>query len=429
MSDILDKIVAVKREEIAAAQQPQAARGRALRRREPRAHARLRRRPAREDRRRPGRGDRRDQEGQPEQGRAARGLHPADIAQSYAEGDGKVSAACLSVLTDQQFFQGSVDYLKQARASCDLPVLRKDFIVDAYQVYESRAMGADAILLIAACLDDAQMRDFEAIALRPGHGGAGGGARRRRTGARAEAQDAADRHQQPQPAHLRGVAGDHARPAARACPPTACWSPNRASRRREDVARLRAAGVHAFLVGEAFMRADEPGDALAAAVRMSVMRRPRRSHCGAQRAVPDERARPTREQRSGRLAGRRRAGSRWSTLSSPAPTGRQAARLSCASGWTPAPSIFPPQPLRALELTPPEAGARRHPRAGPLPRPRPGRRAGLLGGARRAAAAVAAQHLQGAASATSARRRRSSRIPAAAWSSGRRTACCCSTPA
>ena len=86
---------------------------------------------------------------------------PADIAQSYAEG----GAACLSVLTDQQFFQGSSDYLKQARASCDLPVLRKDFIIDAYQVYEARAMGADCILLIAACLDDAQMKSFESLAM------------------------------------------------------------------------------------------------------------------------------------------------------------------------------------------------------------------------------------------------------------------------
>ena len=85
---------------------------------------------------------------------------PADIAQSYAE----FGAACLSVLTDKQFFQGSVDYLKQARASCDLPVLRKDFMIDAYQVYEARAMGADAILLIAACLDDAQMAEMEAVA-------------------------------------------------------------------------------------------------------------------------------------------------------------------------------------------------------------------------------------------------------------------------
>ena len=86
---------------------------------------------------------------------------PADIAQSYAEH----GAACLSVLTDQQFFQGSIDYLKQARASCDLPVLRKDFMVDPYQVYEARAMGADCILLIAACLDDAQMQGLEALAL------------------------------------------------------------------------------------------------------------------------------------------------------------------------------------------------------------------------------------------------------------------------
>src|SRR4051812_37035261 len=90
---------------------------------------------------------------------------PADIAQSYAEGDGTLSAACLSVLTDKQFFQGSVDYLKQARASCDLPVLRKDFMVDPYQVYEARVMGADCILLIAACLDDAQMKSLEALAM------------------------------------------------------------------------------------------------------------------------------------------------------------------------------------------------------------------------------------------------------------------------
>jgi indole-3-glycerol phosphate synthase len=86
---------------------------------------------------------------------------PADIAQSYAE----YGAACLSVLTDAQFFQGSADFLKQARASCDLPVLRKDFMVDPYQVYEARVMGADCILLIAACLDDAQMKDMEACLL------------------------------------------------------------------------------------------------------------------------------------------------------------------------------------------------------------------------------------------------------------------------
>src|SRR3954463_9189351 len=87
-------------------------------------------------------------------------FEPADIAQSYAEH----GAACLSVLTDRQFFQGSADYLKQARASCDLPVLRKDFMVDPYQVYEARAMGADCILLIAACLSDTQMAELEGIA-------------------------------------------------------------------------------------------------------------------------------------------------------------------------------------------------------------------------------------------------------------------------
>lgn len=87
-------------------------------------------------------------------------FHPAEIAQSYAAH----GAACLSVLTDEQFFQGCADYLKQARAACDLPVLRKDFIVDAYQIYQARAMGADAILLIAAALDVAQMQAFEVLA-------------------------------------------------------------------------------------------------------------------------------------------------------------------------------------------------------------------------------------------------------------------------
>ena len=85
---------------------------------------------------------------------------PADIAQSYAEH----GAACLSVLTDKEFFQGSVDYLKQARASCDLPVLRKDFMVDPYQGFEAPVMGADCILLIAGGLADWQMAELEAIA-------------------------------------------------------------------------------------------------------------------------------------------------------------------------------------------------------------------------------------------------------------------------
>jgi indole-3-glycerol phosphate synthase len=187
---------------------------------------------------------------------------PADIAQSYAEGDGTISAACLSVLTDRQFFQGGIDYLKQARASCDLPVLRKDFMVDAYQIYESRAMGADAVLLIAACLDDAQMKDFEAIALGLGmavlvevHDG--------------DELDRALKLKTP----LIGVNNRNLRSFEVSIQTTLDLRARVPADRllvtesgittREDVARLRAADIHAFLVGEAFMRAPEPGEALA----------------------------------------------------------------------------------------------------------------------------------------------------------------------
>lgn len=187
---------------------------------------------------------------------------PADIAQSYAEGDGQVSAACLSVLTDRQFFQGGVDYLKQARASCALPVLRKDFIVDPYQVYESRAMGADAILLIVSCLDDAQMRDYEAIAAGLGM---------------AVLVEAHDGDELDRALKLRtpliGVNNRNLRTFEVSVQTTLDLLPRVPADRllvtesgiatRDEVARLRAAGVHAFLVGETFMRADEPGEALA----------------------------------------------------------------------------------------------------------------------------------------------------------------------
>jgi indole-3-glycerol phosphate synthase len=187
---------------------------------------------------------------------------PADIAQSYAEGDGKVSAACLSVLTDRQFFQGQPDYLKQARASCELPVLRKDFMVDPYQIYESRAMGADCILLIAACLDDAQMRDLEAIALGLDmavlvevHDGT--------------ELDRALKLKTP----LLGINNRNLRTFEVSLDTTLALRERVPADRllitesgilgRADVQRMRAAGVHAFLVGEAFMRAPEPGLALA----------------------------------------------------------------------------------------------------------------------------------------------------------------------
>ena len=187
---------------------------------------------------------------------------PADIAQSYAEGDGKVSAACLSVLTDQQFFQGSVDFLKQARASCDLPVLRKDFIVDAYQVYESRVMGADCIVLIAACLDDAQMAELEAIAhsldmavLVEVHDQA---ELDRALRLRTPLVGINNRNLRTFEVTLDTTLGMLAGVPADRLLVTESGILNQA-----DVQRMRTAGVHAFLVGEAFMRAEDPGLALA----------------------------------------------------------------------------------------------------------------------------------------------------------------------
>ncbi|WP_297724019.1 indole-3-glycerol phosphate synthase TrpC [Limnohabitans sp. Rim8] len=182
---------------------------------------------------------------------------PADIAQSYAQ----EGAACLSVLTDRQFFQGSNDFLKQARASCDLPALRKDFMVEAYQVYESRVIGADCVLLIAACLDDAQMADLEAIA---------------RSLDMAVLVEVHDRAELDRALKLKtplvGINNRnlrtfevslettldlvHAVPADRLLvTESGIVSP-------EDVKRMRDAQVHAFLVGEAFMRAADPGIAL-----------------------------------------------------------------------------------------------------------------------------------------------------------------------
>ncbi len=102
----------------------------------------------------------------PSKGVLREDFRPAEIARSYARG----GAACLSVLTDVDFFQGADDYLQQARAACDLPVIRKDFVVDPYQVYEARALGADCILLIVACLDDARLRRAERSGPRAGHG-------------------------------------------------------------------------------------------------------------------------------------------------------------------------------------------------------------------------------------------------------------------
>ena len=184
---------------------------------------------------------------------------PADIAQSYAEH----GAACLSVLTDRQFFQGSVDCLKQARASWQLPVLRKDFMVDAYQVYEARAMGADCILLIAACLDDAQMADMEAIA------------RSLDMAVLVEVHDAAElqralRLRTPlvginnRNLHTFEVSLETTLGMLGDVPADRLLVTESGILNRADVVRMQDAGVHAFLVGEAFMRAKEPGEALKA---------------------------------------------------------------------------------------------------------------------------------------------------------------------
>lgn len=183
---------------------------------------------------------------------------PADIAQSYAEH----GAACLSVLTDQQFFQGSIDYLKQARASCDLPVLRKDFMVDAYQVYEARAMGADCILLIAACLDDAQMKSLEALAMSLD------------MAVLVEVHDRAELERALQlKTPLLGINNrnlktfevslDTTLGMLKDVPADRLLVTESGITTTADVQRMRTAGVQAFLVGEAFMRADDPGQALA----------------------------------------------------------------------------------------------------------------------------------------------------------------------
>ena len=183
---------------------------------------------------------------------------PAAIARSYAAG----GATCLSVLTDEAFFQGSDAYLRQARAVCALPVLRKDFVVDAWQVYEARALGADCILLIMAALTDARLRELALLAseldldvLAEVHDGA-------------ELERALDL-----PVRLIGVNNRNLRTFQTTLDNTLTLRDRVPADRLlvsesgihtpGDVARLRAAGVHAFLVGEAFMRAVDPGAELA----------------------------------------------------------------------------------------------------------------------------------------------------------------------
>lgn len=258
MSDILERIVAVKREEIARAK---ARRSEASLRADAQARgdilgfaAALR---AAVDSGRPA-VIAEVKKASPSKGVLREHFAPAEIAASYARG----GAACLSVLTDQTFFQGSPDFLETARAACALPVLRKDFMVDSYQVYEARAMGADCILLIVACLSDPQMAELEAQARSLG------------MDVLVEVHDRAELERALRLATpLVGVNNRNLRSFEVCLDTTLDLLPNVPAQRllvtesgilgRDDVRRLRAAGVNAFLVGEAFMRAPDPGVALA----------------------------------------------------------------------------------------------------------------------------------------------------------------------
>lgn len=185
-------------------------------------------------------------------------FRPAEIARSYA----KHGAACLSVLTDMQFFQGSPDYLQQARAACELPVLRKDFIIDEYQIWQARAMGADAILLIAAALTLKQMQAFEKLAHTLG------------MAVLVEVHDGRELEAALQlKTPLIGINNRNLRTFEVSLQTTLDLLPRIPTGRivvtesgiftADDVKRMRDHEVNVFLVGEAFMRADDPGAELA----------------------------------------------------------------------------------------------------------------------------------------------------------------------
>jgi indole-3-glycerol phosphate synthase len=257
MSDILDRIIDVKREEVRAAQQSA---------------------PLEELRLQASSRDLRDfvgairakheaglaaviaevKKASPSKGVLRENFVPAEIARSYA----KHGAACLSVLTDVQFFQGSAKYLEEARAACDLPVLRKDFIVDPYQILEARAMGADAILLIVAALELSQMQDLEAYAHSLGL---------------AVLVEVHDKDELVDALTLKtplmGVNNRNLRTFETSIDTTLGLLDMMPDDRivvtesgimsRGDVERMRAMDVNSFLVGEAFMRAEDPGAELA----------------------------------------------------------------------------------------------------------------------------------------------------------------------
>jgi indole-3-glycerol phosphate synthase len=257
MSDILEKILAVKRAEVAEAQQRRplseveklaqsasavrdfagAVRTRVARK-SPAVVAEIKK-------------------ASPSKGVLRMDFDPAAIATAYA----RYGAACLSVLTDVQFFQGSPDYLRAARAACALPVLRKDFMIDPYQVYEARSWGADCILLIVAALDDARMAELEQLAVALGM---------------AVLVEAHDQFELERALRLKtsliGINNRNLRTFETrlettldllgAIPKDRMVITESGILQPADVQRMQASGVHAFLVGEAFMRASDPGQAL-----------------------------------------------------------------------------------------------------------------------------------------------------------------------
>ena len=190
----------------------------------------------------------------PSKGLIRKNFEPASIARSYAAG----GASCLSVLTDRDFFQGDDAYLKEARQACDLPVLRKDFVIDPYQVYEARTLGADCILLIVAVLDDGLISECLDLAGELG------------MDVLIEVHDANELARAlAMPSGLLGINNRNLRTfetrlettldLLRYIPATRRVVTESGIHDRADVARMRTAGVHAFLVGEAFMRAEDPG--------------------------------------------------------------------------------------------------------------------------------------------------------------------------
>ena len=262
MSDILEKILAVKREEIAKAK---------TKRSLPSLRAQVENDAGLRQNRRDFEKTLREKiaigsaaviaevkKASPSKGIIREQFYPAEIARSYE----KHGAACLSVLTDREFFKGDPDYLVQARAACSLPVLRKDFIVDPYQVYEAAAWGADCILLIVAALEDGQMAELEACASGLG------------LDVLVEVHNAAELERAlTLETPLLGINNRDLKTFRTSIDNTIRLLPGLPQGKlvvtesgilgRDDVLKMRAAGVNAFLVGEAFMRAEEPGEELA----------------------------------------------------------------------------------------------------------------------------------------------------------------------